>query len=66
MKMPKSILIAMKMNPWTEMMNRKSPRMKRAWVMHLIEAKPNLKASLRAHQLLVNSPPNVQSSISTL
>ena len=57
----KKILLVMKMNPWTEMMSRKSLRMKRAWVMHLMEAKPNLKATA-----LVNSPPNVRSNVSIL
>ncbi len=67
-KMPRSILLVMEMNPWTEMMNCKSPRMKRAWVMHLMETKPDLKASLltRMHRLLINSPPNARNSVSIL
>ena len=52
--MPKSILPKMNMNPWTEMMNCKGPRMKRSWVTSLImEAKPNLKAT-RMHRLLIS------------
>ena len=63
--MPRSILPTMNMNPLTATMNGKGLRMKRSWVTSLMEAKPNLKAT-RMHRLLISSPPNVRSSISTL